>query len=516
MNKAYFYLKGEELGEIIKKIRLSKEKEIILVFNEETKSLTNSDNLDILKDEIKRLDKKVYFSTDNENILRLLNIKGLDIFLTEFEEDKKPIVDIKPPYRRLKNLSQPTNLSKEEIYPTTEIHYSDSKKKNFISSLWLAFKIIFTFSFIFSLTFFIFIFVQSKSEITIETKKNNIPINEVITIDSNLDKPIDYDNKIIKGEQIKVSLVKTEIIKPTGKIFTEKPPLKVSFLNYLDYEIPLVAGTRVSYGSNVFRIQKRIVIPPKVDQNPGIINVEALPDIINDDNLSINQDTNLKIPALENKKFDSGYWADFIKVKAAENYNLSPIKMESGLVTSEDITNAKLNLEKSLKEALKTEISIKYPNSFYPSDPFLVKVNTMNISHKVGEKTDNLSITGEGILETIIVSKKDIEDLIKNSINKDILNNKDNLFVEKLNLQEPELIDFDLNKKMILSIKGEAILGPNLNEELIKKELVGKKLNEVKQYFAKIKGIDTIRIKIVPPWKNSMPTKLERININIK
>lgn len=506
MNKIYIYLKGEEeLGEIIERIRNAKEKEIILVVSENTKALLHPVNLEVFKKEIENLNKKVYFDTTDEKLINLAKAHGLNIFLSEFEEKK--IVDIRPPKKT-------TIPVKEEITP------QKIQKTRFSFKINLSKIFTYIFSLIFVFLFFVFIWqiFQTRAEINIEITKTNLePEPLVITLKSDALKP-DYENKILPAQYEKIELYKTEIVTTTGKIFEEERPLlKVVFLNFTEKEIPLVSGTRVSYNDNIFRTTERIVIPPFQNNEPGKIIVTAFPDNIKDEKLFILKDSDLIIPALEGKRNEEGkYWSDVLKAKVAEDYNLSS-KTKIGSVAPEDVTNVKLALENSLKSAIKTELSIKYPQSFYYFDPSLVKIEIQNVSHNVGEKTDKISATGKATYETLVVSKKEFDDFIRNLINQEILKQNKNLVIENLTYEKIELLDFDSKKRtMTLGISLRADLIPDLNPEAIKDKIKGQTLDFVKDYFSKIPEVKSVKIKIFPQWKETLPQDIRRIKINFE
>jgi len=103
MEKDYFYLKGtEELGDIIDLVRNVKAKELILVVPPKTKALTHPVNLELFKREIDRCKKKVYLSSEDEELARLAKAAGFDLFLGEYEASIKGaqiVTDIRPPAR---------------------------------------------------------------------------------------------------------------------------------------------------------------------------------------------------------------------------------------------------------------------------------------------------------------------------------------------------------------------------------------------------------------------------------
>ncbi len=505
MNKIYLYLKGEEeLGEIIERIRSAKEKEIILVVPENTKTLLHPVNLEILKKEIENLNKKVYLDTSDEKLINLAKAHHLNIFLGEFEEKK--IVDIRPPKK--------TTISiKEKITPEKPPKPIFSLKVN----LNKIFTYFFSLIFVFLIGVFLWQIFQTRAEITIEANKTFLePEPILITLKVDVLKP-DYENKILPAQYEKIELYKTETITTTGKVFTEERPfLKVMFLNFLEREIPLVSGTRVTYNDNVFRITERIILPPFQNNEPGKVIVSALPDTVKEENLFILKDSDLNIPALEGKKNEEGkFWTDVIKAKVAEDYNLSST-IKIGSVAPEDITNVKLALENSLRSAIKAELDLKHPQSFYYFDPSLVKIEIKNVSHNVGEKTDKISATGKATFETLITSQKEFDDFVRNLINQEILKQNKNLIIENLSYEKIDLLDFDSKKKtMMIGVSPKAVLIPDLNPETIKDKIKGQTLEFVKDYFSKIQEVKSVKIKVFPQWKETLPQDIKRIKITI-
>jgi hypothetical protein len=499
MNKFYLYVnKEDELGEIIEKIKKVKEGEVILVIPEKTKSLSHPANLEIFKKEIQDLNKKICLSTTDEKIKTLARNLNLPLFLEETEEK---IFDIKPPKKK-----------SEEEKPII----SQPKPK-----LTLNFSKIFSYLFIliviFLFAFILFQVLQTKAEIIIETQKTTFDINEVISLKEN-QVSSDYENKVLPGEYIKVEILGTETVTTTGIVSEESPVLKVVFYNYLERDIPLAMGTRLSYNDNIFRTTEKIVIPAAQNNEPGKKSVTAILSSLKDENLKIPQGSDLKIVAWEENKTkteDGRLFVDVVKAKIEEDYDYGSM-MKIGSVAPQDITNVKLKLEDSLKKAVQGDLAFKNPQSFYIFEPALVKVEIQNISHQVGEKTNKISATGKATYETMKASKKEFDDFIKNLINKEILNENKKLTISQLEIEKIELLDFDNRKKiMTAGVKGKAILIPDLNPETLKSMLKGKTIEEAKEAF-KIPGVEKVTIRLFPQWKERLPEDPTKIKILIR
>jgi hypothetical protein len=501
MNKFYLYIKeDDELGEIINKILSAKEEEIILVIPERTRSLSHPANVEILKKEIENTDKKIFFSTEDEKIKALAKKYGLPLFLEDVEEK---IFDIKPP-------KQKKDERKEE-----EIIFQ-KPKRNF--NFWKLAYSFFIFFVIIGSAFIVYKFFKVKAEIILNITRNSIEINEVVTLKDKQISP-DYENKILPGEYVNFEFNATEIATTTGQVSEDKPTLKVVFINYLDRAIPLVAGTRLSYGDNIFRTTEKIVIPAQ-DENgePGKKSTVVILSSLKDNNLQIPSGADLDIVVWKTHKTKTAegrLFTDVIKVKTESAYSYKSSK-NIGSVSPDDITNIKLKLEDTLKKSMATKMALENKDYFYIFEPDLAKFEVQNISNDVGDKTDTISAIGKISYETIRTSKKDFDDFIKSLINKEILDKNKNLIIEKVNINKIEILDFDNKKKiMTIGIKGNAVLMPDLKLETLKSSLKGLKLEEAKNVL-QIPGVKSVVIRIIPQWAERLPEDISKIKILIR
>lgn len=528
MNKIYLYIKKDtELGTIIEKIKATREKEIILVVPEETRALLHPINFEIFKNEIEKLNKKVFLSTDDEKLKNLAFKFNFPLFLDG--DGEQQIVDIKPPGAILRKKTLVTETDKNELSSSKDEESSNvsvllsrsqrSSKKTF-SILKTIIIYLFTFAFLVVLIIVLWQQFQARAEIIISPEKKDIDFTTLVTLNGQIISP-NYEKKEIPAEYIKVELNKVETITTTGKVFTEDQPLlKVTFLSYLDYEEVLTQGTRLAYKDNIFKTLERITLPPKNDQGPGEATTLAIPYSLQDSDLSLSKETPLTIIALEGKRNKDGIlWSDLLKAKIAEDYNLASVR-KIGSVSSEDITNIKLALTDSLKNAFKTHLAMKYPNYFYIVDSSLMNVEVVKISHQVGEKTDKISATGKITAELLMVNKNQFDDFIRNLINREILAKEEKLVIDRIDYDKKiSLTEFNKkNKTLTVAINAKVYLAPDLNPEKIKEDIKGKNLNEVRDfYLAKIiKTGGKVTIRIFPQWKSSLPDDPNKIKVILR
>lgn len=532
MNKVYLYIKGdEEIGEIIEKIRSTKEKEIILIVPENCHALLHPINVEILKNEIDRLKKEVYIDSEDKRIINLARDLNISLFLSEIEP--QPIIDIRPPKTTSPSKIFNTTTGQKEDKELSVYKKSQSRlkisfplKKIFLYTLGVS-------SIGFVAYFFVFI-LQTKAEISIFTKKTTLEsINPefktlLVSVKDGLLMP-DYKNKIIGGRYIKEELNHTVSVTTTGIALNDvgKPLLNVTFFSTYPYDIPLKEGTRLSFGDNIFKTLEAIVIPAGSNDNPGIKTVAVFLDTAADQNLELASSTDLKIMAWEENKIraaDGRLFSEIVKVKTASNFKLSTsiTPEQISIVTENDITNAKQILQKSLEDLLESQLKIKYSDYIYFIDKKLLKpVEIIYVSHSPGSKSNTVSATGKISFETLMIQKNDFENFLRTLINEDVLKTNKNLKIKTLNYSINLILPFnnkDRTMSFIANVNGDLV--SNINIDLLKKELVGLPIEKVEDLFSKFKkeyalDLVNIEIKLTPSWRKTLPLDPQRIIIKV-
>lgn len=511
-SRSYIYLEGtEELGDILEIISKTKDDEIILVVPKNFKVLKHPKNLEIFQREVERLKKEVFLDSEDKEFINLASNLGLNIFLKDFALEEPKIIDVKPPKSKIlekESITSSVKVSYQTPKPLFRIHLNFGLFKKL--GLFLGFSI-----FIYFLFTFLFGLIQTRAVISMVLERKTEDFNEIITLKENLVQ-IDYQNKILPAKKIVIEKATSEEIETTG-LTTEGgflPNLKVVFYNKLNNSFPLVQGTRLEYEGNVFKTLNRVVLEKGSEENPSQTLIEAVPFEIKNQNLNLPKGTKLKIVALEGKEYEKGkLWSDVLYAEVYEDYKPN-IEKETKTVTPNDLTNLRLTLEKKIKDVLKGELVVLYPNKLYLDDDSLYSFEILNVSHKVGEKTNKISGLIQGKLETMVFSQNEVESLIKNIIFEKLAEEKEMFMINKLEITSISLIDYDFKQNLMkISVKGKVELTPNLSEEIIKNQIKGKTLKEITDYFSKIKGVKEANIKIWPAWRDRLPLDPTRIQI---
>ncbi|MGC8981687.1 MAG: baseplate J/gp47 family protein [Minisyncoccia bacterium] len=489
----YLYLKGtEELGDIIDAIKEHPGKEIVLVIPRGTKSLLHPTNLEILKEEVDKLKKKIYFSSYDDRILSLGKQAGFDIFLEEYEREEavKIVTDIIPPKKVLK----PKILKKEKVekQKTQGINFS----KLF---LYLFLIFIVGFGILISLNKF-----ASSAVLEISLKSQKIDFDESLTLDPNAVSN-DINSRILKAEYIEIT--KNHSIKQpttgtkTGRAYASG---KVIFKN-LDPEnsLSIIQGTRIkSKEGYIYRTTKRIYLEA---------NKEAEVDVIADspgEKYNIENDTEFTVPGLSGTR-----WEDKIQVKLA-----SPIVVSEGqkVVTVDDINEGKIKLEDEIKKVIQNDLKLKYKDYLFPENAGFLDVKVSDVSNSVGQQASEIIITGSGVLKTVGIKQQDLANFIKDLFSKENLN-KENVRIVNVDIESIKMTNFDLKtKKMDVTVTGKIEIQGGIDTKKLIEELKGKNISNAKEILGKYEEIEKAELFVYPFWSNNLPEDENKITVKIK
>ena len=255
----------------------------------------------------------------------------------------------------------------------------------------------------------------------------------------------------------------------------------------------------------IFRTLKTITVPGTTVKNgeitPGRIEVEVVADKAGDAyNISEGKFT---IPAF-NERNDAGHYEKI--------YGKTEAPMKGGMigrakvVTQNDYASAKEKLQNQLKkdidDALKAQTA-----GLKIIDDMPVKISDPESSARVDEAADSFTVSVEGSLKTVGFKESDLLGLIKNYIDK---NRNLEVLPEKLQLTygSVNFKDGDNVLEFTTFISGDAY--SKVDTDKIKKDLAGKKEDEIKSYLRGIVGIESAKVILKPFWVKKIPEKDEK------
>ncbi len=341
-------------------------------------------------------------------------------------------------------------------------------------------------------------------------------------------KPLDIQFKVYSSD--KFSSVDAGLNRIPGQLFSVEKNATQTFLTTGEKDVAqkargiitvfneygttpqvLIATTRFQTSDGlVFRTLKGITVPGTKVENgkiiPGSISVEVIAD-------KPGQSYNIPaskfgIPAF-NERGDSGRYEKI--------YGRSSEAMKGGaigkakVVTDLDFNTAKQTLSdlviKDVGDSLKTQTAgLKVINASG------VKLKEPESSAKIDEAADSFMVTVGGSIKTVGFKEDDLKNLIKQYVDK---TQNLNAIPEKFSISYDN-IAFDETSNTLLfnvNIKGNGYA--KIDTDKIKAELVGKNINEIKEYFKIAEGVESAKVLLKPFWVKKIPKDKEKTELRI-
>lgn len=358
--------------------------------------------------------------------------------------------------------------------------------------------------------------VFAKAEISIITQKTELPFSAKIIFDSNVSS-INYEKGIIPANLFVFKESAKEDFVSTGKGKDEKKAAGVVTLinNYSTSPQVLVATTRLETpDGKIFRLDSRTVIPGATTQDGKLIPSSVEAKVTAD---QPGAEYNIPPCDLPDCKFTIVGFKGTPKYEGF--YAISKKEMTGGsagtipMITAEDKNKAEEVMLKKISEAINKAIENKLPSnlSYIPEGKSGLKLTNLKADAEVGDFRKNFTVTAEGEVKILAFKKENIVDYIQKLLEKE----------EKFEFyKDPEFslqfVKVDFNQGTLeANLEAKQVIRYVLNEEEIRKEIMGKNQKEIIEAFKNREGISEIALKLKPYWLLRVPKNASKIKISI-
>lgn len=359
--------------------------------------------------------------------------------------------------------------------------------------------------------------LQASSEIIVEPFKNPIELAaEELKVSPEIEN-IDFDNRIIPAQFFEIEKESSQKFLATGESFEEKKAQGVIRV-YNSHNPPkpmtLVVKTRFlsSEGSKYFKALENIYIPAAKLANKKItpsfvdIKVEAM-ESGKDYNIG---PSNFSIPGLVGTSYYYTFYGE------SNSAMIGGFKEKVEVITSEDIENAKKNIEKTLLNEAQNSLIESLPKNFIllPSAVFNQEVES-SCSEKAGTQVSEFTCNGKIKIKCLVFDESFIREISKNIVFSE-MSESDRAIEESLNIEYIEnRVNLD-KEEMALNIKISLDTYKNIDEQALKSQISGKTQEEIKNIvFTNFSMINKIKMKFWPFWVRKTSLNLDRIKIKI-
>ena len=537
----------DDVAILIDRLMKSKHQEVILVLPKNSILTADLNSIKILKEEVESVGKKLFISTENNEIkifakkiqLPIYNSnphKEEDRFSRPAKKELKKMSDIAPPSLKIPEPNPEMNLIPQQepvIYEVTNKNIISELNKNNDSELekdlkdfynepksksenkfptvgskkLLSFnRIVVSFVGIGVLLLATAMYlILPKANIKLSLKEAPIKVAIPVAISKNISSP-DFANGIIPGQYFLLSKSGSKIIETSNE--SGNSPLKTGgfifiYNAYSTAPQKLVVQTRFeTKNGKIFRIQNPVIVPgAKMSGTqliPSSIKVEVISDAAGEE-YQIGP-SYFTIPGFKGSSKYAGFYA--------ESTEPMTLVQNSSTLSSQEIEKTKKNLEDALVNELKNDTL----NTFKDSDLKLIDgASTVKIDEfKVNSQIVSMKITWQAIF----FKEKNFRALVDYSVSNKYPDLKNFDFEDDITYPQATKSDFK---------KGEIFFTFELDKTNafavdlagLKKELAGLDENGIRSIISNKNFINNATISLWPFWVKQAPGNPDKINITL-
>lgn len=391
------------------------------------------------------------------------------------------------------------NRFKKIIAILPKPNYHETKKKKLI--------ILLSVFFITILAIFISYIFFIKATVNILVAPKVVEEKQDITFSTKT--PTDIEKRSIIAQAIEINKTGKTTRKSTGKKeIGEKAKGSITIYSNLTREQTFNKGALLTSSNNlVFVLDETVKVASVSGASDGQKTVKA--QVIARD---IGKESNLP----SGVKFTvASFDASVVEAKNDTAFS-GGTKKEVTVVSKNDIASAIEELTNSLEDGAKQEMAQKTDNDTKIL-PFITDTSfsQSDLDKKVDEEASSFTIEGTVTYETLTYQESDIQQFVKNILDKDI----DPDLTLDTTTYELQNTKKSKNNDITSSILAKAYLLPKLEKEKLAKNITGKSFADTKNIIEKNPQIKNVEIKLqpnIPFLPTIMPRFSENITINIQ
>jgi len=499
----------DDVTSTINKIKSLKDLNIELVIPKGSILFENSLNLKLIQHEADKMEKSVEYYTEDEignNLILGQNGKEISSF-----GQAEPENEIETPVENKKKLSLPKiNLPR---IPSVVPNFPKIRKGPILIAL--------------GVLLFVGSFIVYGSRTPVVTAKISVraqPLTRSVTITVKAGSATDVKAKILKGSTLSTTIDNTMDAATTGsKIIGEKASGKVTIYNYTSSKVTLDKNTKVTYKGRstdlVYTLDDSVTIDaatvtfiPSESSvtTPSSANVDITATDIGD-SYNISDGKTLEV---------KGYDKDHVVGKTKGD--ITGGKSETvKIVTADDRTNLSSSLLADTKTKAETEIRNKLAtNQKLIAGSIETKISKETFSKNVGDQADKISLTQSAVAGGLLYFDNDLNRFLDEYV-KDLIPN--NYVLSSQNREvNVEVLGKSTNSVLSSTVADiqvtlKTFVVPDIKEEDVKKQLIGKNPTEAEKILGSIKNINTYEFKLSPtiPFFRRVPNDMNRIHLTI-
>lgn len=355
-------------------------------------------------------------------------------------------------------------------------------------------------------------FVVPAAAITVKTDNQAVTVDLPFTASTTV-KSLDQEKAIVPAVSKETKKTDSEKVPATGKKNVgDKAKGTVSLQNCVktDGQVTVPAGTTVSNNGNVFVVDIDSSLPASSFTGGGTCKTasKAVPVTAQNagDQYNLSGGRIFTVSG-----FNGVNGTDSSAMSGGTTKNVT-------VVSQDDISNAKNKLADKSKDAAKEELkkTLGSDNQFPLIETFAFTDPSVTTSPNVGDESSDVSVTSVITYSMLGAKRDDLKTLVVAVANKQIDTAKQAISSDGLDKAIFRLNDKGDGKNQKLNVQTEAETGTHIDEDDIKKQIVGKKSGDIQQLIQGYPGVKEVGVKFSPFWVNKAPKKLSKITVTVE
>jgi len=355
--------------------------------------------------------------------------------------------------------------------------------------------------------------ILPKAAIAIHTDSSTVTTNLNLTLDTTA-KALDTGNNIVPATQQSQQKTATQQVAASGQQNNgAKATGTVTITNCTpdNSELVLPAGSTVTANSHTYVLQSGVdLLFSGVHSHSSCQSTGVTSKTVNITAIKGGADYNTSD---SNATFSSsaGNNAQIIGGASGGTDNITKIVAQSDIdsATSKITATSSDDVKTQLITTIQSKGLLPVPASFQAGTP---QVTT---SAKAGDTADNVTVTAVTTYTMLAVQKSDIQKLVDANVSSQIDKGKQVILDDGVANATFTEANPPGATSAIVAMEAKSVAGPELNLTTLKKQLVGKKAGDVKNYLKQTPGVTNVDVKYSPFWVSVVPKNASKTTITI-
>lgn len=301
-----------------------------------------------------------------------------------------------------------------------------------------------------------------------------------------------------------------------GKSIERKATGKVTVYNdFSGSQQPLLAGTRLETpDGKIFKLKDRIIVPGATTSGGKLVAASIDADVIADkagEAYNISPVSKLTIPGFKGTTKYDGFYAE------------SKDPMTGGFVgvgkypTADDIKTGKENAEKQIKAVIEAGLVVggDIPEGFKVIDGSKKFTITKEVVNEGVDDQGNFSIYIEAEEPTAALKEDHVLKLMT-ALAQQAANKGEGYEMKSHTLTYGAITIDEKSGAISLPIEFKGVFWDPINLDEFKRNVVGKKEDDLKAYIFSSTNIDKADVALWPFWVKTVPNDLQRVKVELK